>query len=126
MTAEELLNQFFDDLLFQIEKGNTHENLEKGRRYEIFEQLQDWKSRFAYSLSIYSNDHLINGKPHFHFDNKAKAISATFNFDGVMNENRGKNEIPSNILKELKYFLSKPSIQEKLTEMWNLKNPELK
>ena len=29
MTNEELLNQFFDDLLFQIEKGLTYEQLEK-------------------------------------------------------------------------------------------------
>ena len=115
----------FDELLFQVSKGNTFENYEKGVRYIGLEQVKEWKSRFGYKFSIYSNDHFINNKPHFHLDNEANEVHCKISFDGELFESKNK-EIPKNIYKELKKFLSKNEIQIILKDRWNLMNPNLK
>ncbi len=115
----------FDDLLTQIIKGNlTHEEIEKGIRYEEFQQVSEWKLKYGYKFNVYSNDHLINGKKHFHFDNKSENVFTKFDFKGNLLETKGK-PIPSNIMKELIYFLKKESTQINLHKLWDEQNPTL-
>jgi len=121
------LERNFDDLLFQTQRGKvTHEQLEKGIRYEQFEQFKEWKSLYGYKFNIYSNEHLIHGEKHFHFDNKQENVFCKIDFEGNVLDSNGKKYIPGNILKELLYFLSKKSVKERLHLVWNIKNPELK
>lgn len=122
----ENLEFWFDDLLFQIAKGNTHEKLENNIRYEQFQQVGEWDLRFGFKFNIYSNDHLINGKPHFHLDHEAQGIFCKVDFTGIVLETTGRNVIPKNVLKELAYFVSKTKIKGILVDMWNEKNPDLK
>jgi hypothetical protein len=35
--------------------------------YLELEKVKEWKSRFGYQFHIYSNDHCLDNKPHFHF-----------------------------------------------------------
>lgn len=120
------LDRLFDDLLFQTQRGNvTHEQLERGIRFEQFEQVKEWKLKYGYKFNIYGNDHLIDGKPHFHFDNSEENVFCKVDFEGNILEIKGTDCVSSKIVKELKYFLSKDSNQNKIIEMWNGKNPEL-
>lgn len=126
MTDYNKLDFSFDDLLFQTQRGSvTHEQLESGVRFEQFEQVHEWKSKYGYRFNIYGNDHFIDNKAHFHFDHTAEGIRCKMDFDGNVLESSGKKEIPANILKELRYFLSKPTNRNLVIEMWNLKNPSL-
>lgn len=120
------LDEYFDGFLHQMVKGVSHEAYERGARYWEFEQVKEWKSKYGYRFSIYGNDHLIDGKPHFHFDNQQNEVSCKLGFDGELFECKGKNTIPANVLKELRYFLGKEKIQSTLVEFWNAKNPEIK
>lgn len=115
----------FDELLFQVSKGNTFENLEKGIFYIGLEQVKEWKSRFGYKFNIYSNDHFINNKPHFHLDNSSEGIHCKISFEGEIFESKGK-ELPKNIQKDLIKFLSKDEINLLLKSKWNSMNPKLK
>ncbi|MFT6922036.1 MAG: hypothetical protein ACJA1C_001034 [Crocinitomicaceae bacterium] len=119
------IEEFFDSFLHQMLKGLSHESYEKGTRYMEFEQVKEWKSKYGYRFSIYGNDHFIDGKPHFHFDHKEKGIACKVGFDGEVFECQGKESIPSKVLKELKYYLSKESHRSILKKMWNDKNPTL-
>jgi len=126
MPDKNLFDRLFDDLLFQTQRGKlTHEQLERGVRHDQFEQVKTWQSKYGYKFNIYSNDHLIDGKPHFHFDNKEANIFCKVDFTGDILESSGDNTIPSNIIKELKYFLAKERTQQVIGEMWNSKNPDL-
>lgn len=126
MTENQKLDRYFDDLLFQtVSGGLTHEQLENGLRHDQFQKVKEWKSKYGFSFSIYGNEHLINGKKHFHFDNKEKEIFSKIDFEGNILEIKGKN-IPSNIEKDLKYFLQKSYVKPLLEEFWNNKNPHLK
>lgn len=119
------IDLIFDDLLTQIIKGNlTHEEIENGIRYEEFQQLSEWKLKYGYKFNVYSNDHLIDGKKHFHFDNKSDKVFAKFDFKGTLLELKGK-PIPSNIMKELIYFVKKESTQINLHKLWDEQNPTL-
>ena len=120
------LNCSFDELKFTFEKGLTIEDHKEGIRYLGLEKIKEWKSKFGYVFNIYSNDHFIENKPHFHFDNKEKGVSCKMSFDGNVFESKGKNEIDRKVLKELKYFLSMEKIQETIISKWNNKNPKLK
>lgn len=120
------LNRSFDELRFQFDKGLTIENHKNGIRYFGLEKVKEWKSRFGYVFNIYGNDHFIDGKPHFHFDNKEKGVFCKMSFDGEVFENKGKNDINKKVSKELKYFLSLEKTQELITSKWNEKNPKLK
>jgi hypothetical protein len=122
----DFLNKSFDELEFQFSKGLTIEKFEKGIRYFEFEQVKEWKSRFGYVFNIYSNDHFIDKKPHFHFDNKEKKISCKMSFEGDIFESNGINSIEKKVLKDLQYFLSKSENRKILIEKWNQKNPNLK
>lgn len=120
------IDLYFDDLLLQIIKGNlSHDDLAKGIRYEEFHQVSEWKLKYGYKFNVYSNDHLIDGKKHFHFDNKSANIFAKFDFDCNLLEIKGFKTIPANIMKELKYFVAKESIQIVLHKLWDDQNPTL-
>lgn len=129
MLEDDLINleEQFDGLLFQTQRGKvTHAQLERGVRYEQFEQFKEWKSLYGYKFNIYSNEHFINGEKHFHFDNKQENIFCKIDFEGGVLESNGKKDIPGNVLKELQYFLRKESIKNLLHKIWNDKNSDLK
>jgi len=119
------IDRYFDDLLFQTSKGLTHEQLEKGRRYESFVQVKEWKARFGCKFNVYSNDHLIDGKKHFHLDNNEANIHCKLDFEGNVLEQKGNNSIPSNVMKDLKYFLSNAKMVNELNTTWARLNPTL-
>lgn len=122
----ELLEQTFDELLFQTANGNTHSNKSSSSFYAELELVKEWSSRFGYRFSIYGRDHFIDNEPHFHFDNNEKGISCKISFSGAIKECKRKKTIPRKILKDLKYFIGKPEIKRILIDLWNKKNPELK
>lgn len=116
------IEQLFDEILYQFSKGISYENYNKGQRWIEFEKIKEWKSKFGYNFNIYSNDHLINNKPHFHFDNKEKEIYTKIDFYGNVLESLG-NDIPKKILKDLEFFLTDDKIQKIISEKWNERNP---
>ena len=121
-----IIERLFDDLLFQSIRGKvTHEQIEKGIRYDAFEQVKEWHLKYGYKFSIYGNDHFIDGKAHFHFDNISSEIFCKIDFDGNILEEKGKNTIPKNVYNELLYFLSKDHNKSILKGMWNNRNPSL-
>ncbi len=127
MAEENFIDKVFDDILFQTHRGRlTYEQLDSGRRFEQFEQVKEWKSKYGYKFNIYGNDHLIDGKPHFHFDNAGQKISTKMDFSGNVLEHKGKNSIPKKVLEDLNYFLQKESTKIKLISLWNSKNPSIK
>ena len=81
-SEENYLNQSFDEILIQLSKGNTLENLKKGKIWIGLHQVKEWKSKFGYQFHIYSNDHLINKKTHFHLIKKSLKIDCRFFFYG--------------------------------------------
>jgi hypothetical protein len=124
--VENSLNESFDEMLFQLSKGNTIEGLKKGKKWMGFEQVKEWKTRFGYQFHIYSKDHLIDKKPHFHLRNPSERIDCRMFFDGVIYDCKGDNFIDKKIKSAIEYFLSIPKHQSLLIEFWNHKNPSLK
>lgn len=125
ISTEVGLDRSFDELLLQTQdQGLTFEQIEYKHKHEQLQKIKDWNSKYGYALNIYSNEHLIEGKKHFHFDNKEKGIHAKVDFDGNVLEVKGKN-IPSNIEKDLKYFLTQSYVRRILEEVWKNKNPNL-
>ena len=122
----ERLNIGLDDILFQFSKGNTVERLEQGIRWESFQQVKEWKSRFGYQFHIYSNDHFIYKKPHFHLLNQSNNIDCRFFFDGTLYDCKSSGKIEKKVIEALSYFLTKQIQQSVLIELWNLKNPQCK
>lgn len=120
----ENLDKSFDGLLYQFSKGITYGSYKKGLRYHEFEQIKEWKSKFGFKFNIYGNDHLIDGKPHFHFDNEEKDIACKIDFQGNILECKG-SEVPSKTLKDLQFFLFQEKIQKIIHDKWNDKNPNL-
>jgi hypothetical protein len=73
------LNQSFDEVLFQLSKGISIEDMKKGRLWLELEQVKEWKSKFGFQFHIYSNDHLLKTtkqeyKPHFHLKKIVKIL----------------------------------------------------
>ena len=124
MNDFETMDLVFDDWLIQtIKYGLSHEELEKGVRVGEFEQVAEWKLKFGYKFNIYGKDHFIDGKPHFHFDNRETGVFSKIDFEGNVLESSGS--IPSKILKELAYFIRQEPIMKKMKAKWNEKNPTL-
>ena len=115
----------FDEILFQLSKGNTIEGLKKGRMWMGFEQVKEWKNRFGFQFHIYSNDHLIDNKPHFHLRKSSDNIDCRFFFDGALFDCKGNGTIDKKTLNALNYLLSNPLQQKRLIDLWNRKNPKL-
>jgi hypothetical protein len=119
------LDQSLDEILFQLSKGNTFERMKRGVYWSGFEQVKEWKNRFGYQFHIYSNDHLIDNKPHFHLRKKSDDIDCRFFFSGTLFDCKGKGKVDKKIISALNYLLSNPIQQKRLIEFWNLKNPDL-
>lgn len=120
------LNQGLDFILEQIAHGNTIEGLKKGKVWMGFEQVKEWKSKFGFQFQIYSNDHFIENKPHFHIVKKSENIDCRIFFDGMIYDCKGKSTIDKKTHEAIIYFVSQPQKQTLLREYWNKKNPELK
>ena len=123
---ENRLTQSFESIYFQFSKGNTAEGLNRGNRYMEYEQVKEWKSRFGYQFHIYSNDHFIDNKPHFHFIKTSDQIECRVFFDGTFYDCKGKGRLDKKAKDALDYFLSGEYAQKTLIEFWNSKNPQCK
>jgi hypothetical protein len=119
------LNKGIDFILDQLEHGNTIDGLKKGRIWMGFEQVKEWKSKYGYKFHIYSNDHLIDNKPHFHLIKNSEDVDCRFFFDGNLYDCKKENQIKKKVREALLYFLSKEKNQNLLISFWSLKNPEL-
>lgn len=124
--GSEKLNLMFDGLLIQtLKAGISFEDfLEKNSKNEFygeFEQLSSWNQRFNYRFSVY-NDHLINGKKHFHFDNNEKRVQLKMDFSGEILEDNGRNTIDKNVHKKLRKFLQLPDVINELNALWDKNN----
>lgn len=120
---ENKLNQGLDEILFQLSKGNTIEGLKKNRLWMGFDRIKEWKSRFGYQFHIYSNDHLIDKKPHFHIVKTSDGIDCRLFFDGTIYDCNGTQKLKKKVIEALEYFLSEADQQKRLIEFWNKKNP---
>lgn len=120
------LNIMFDGLLIQTLKRNiSYEEFvqinSNDEFYGEFEQLSSWNQQFGYKFSVY-NDHLIEEKKHFHFDNDEKKVHLKMDFDGNILEDNGKNRIDKRVHKILKQFLRQQSVKEEWNHLWNKNN----
>ena len=122
---EDNLNRGLDWILDQISHGNTIEGLIKGRVWYGLEQVKEWKSKFGYQFHIYSNDHFIDKKPHFHIVNQSESIDCKLFFDGALIECKGQSKLSKKVHRAIKYFISDSKRQDLLIELWNKKNPSL-
>jgi hypothetical protein len=126
MTNEKKLNEGLDNILYQIKRGVTIDEIKKGIFWIELEQIKAWKSRFGFQFQIYSNDHLIENKPHFHIVKISEGIDCRMFFNGKIYDCKGNKNIDKKVLEAINYFLSDNSIQILLQEFWNQKNPSLK
>ena len=125
MDGEELYLEIgFDEILFQLSKGLTIDQLKDGKRWFGFEQVKEWKNRMGYKLHIYSNDHLIENKAHFHLTKESESVDCKFDFKGnVLSCSQGA--VGRKIIDALVYFCEQPKNYERLIQLWNIKNPKL-
>ena len=125
---ENRLNQSFDELIIQISNGHSIERMKSGKlsMYLELEKVKEWKSRFGYQFHIYSNDHPLDNKPHFHFIKTSEEIECRVFFDGTIYDYKGKGRLDKKAKEALDYFLSGEYVQKTLIEFWNLKNAKYK
>lgn len=123
---EEKLNQSFDFIIHQLTKGNTIEGLKKGQIYEELHQVKEWKSKYGYQFHVYSNDHLIDKKPHFHIVKISDNINCRFFFDGSLYDCKGQKKVENKVMEAIKYFLEDKSNLTRLISLWNNKNTNLR
>lgn len=121
---EKILEESLDDILFQLSKGLTIEKLNKGIRWSGFEQVKEWKNRMGYKLHIYSNDHFIDHKAHFHIVKESESIDCKFDFKGNL-LGCAKNEVGRKLIDAIIYFCEHPNNYNRLVQIWNIKNPTL-
>lgn len=123
---EHKLNQSFDFIIHQLTKGNTIEGIKTGHLFMEFHQVKEWKSKYGYQFHVYSNDHLIDKKPHFHILKESENIDCRFFFDGSIYDCKGQNKLEKKVFDALGYFLEENSNITKLINLWNNKNPNYK
>lgn len=126
INQEDKLNQTFDDIIHQLTKGITIEGLKKGKKYIELHQVKEWKSKYGYQFHVYSNDHLIDKKPHFHIVKKSESIDCRFFFDGSVYDCKGQKKLEKKVVDALEYFLENNSNVTKLISLWNNNNPNYK
>ena len=119
------LDEGFDWIIHQLTKGNTIEGLKNNIRYSEFEQVKEWKSKYGFQFQIYSNDHFVDNKPHFHLVKKSTNIDCRLFFDGEIFDCKGNSQLDRRIKDAILYFLSITKNQKRLIELWNNKNPTL-
>jgi hypothetical protein len=120
------LEMTFDEILFQLSKGNTIDGLKRGRRWIGLHQVKEWKNQFGYKFHIYSNDHFIDNKPHFHLVKESEHIDCKIFFNGDVSSCHGVNKLEKKVKDALDYFLTNPRNQTLLIDFWNEKNSGLK
>jgi hypothetical protein len=120
------LNFGLDYILNQLAHGNTIEGLKVGKVWMGLEQVKEWKSKFGFQFQIYSNDHFIQNRPHFHIIKKSEEIDCRLFFDGEIYDCKGKNRLDVKTRKAIIYFVSDSKRQILLKKFWNNKNPQLK
>ncbi len=118
------LDEVFDDIIHQLTKGNTIEGIKNNRIFFEFEQVKEWKSKYGYQFHIYSNDHLIDNKPHFHLIKKADDLECRVFFNGEIHDFKGRGQLDKKTKEALSYFLESSKNQEILKNSWNNKNPQ--
>lgn len=123
---ENKLNEGLDNLLHQIFKGLTIDEIKSGKVWVELEQIKEWKSKYGFQFQIYSNDHFIDNKPHFHIVKKSENIDCRLFFNGDFYDCKGNKSIDKKVLEAISFFLTNNSIQILLVEFWNQKNPSLK
>ena len=123
---EEILNQSLDYIIHQLTKGNTIEGLKAGQRDIELHQVKEWKSKYGYQFHVYSNDHPIDKKPHFHIVKKSDNIDCRFFFDSSIYDCKRQNKLEKKVIEALGYFLEQNSNITKLINLWNNKNPNYK
>ena len=97
-----------------------------GQRYIELHQVKEWKSKYGYQFHVYSNDHPLDKKPHFHIVKKSDNIDCRFFFDGIIYDCKGQNKLEKKVIEALGYFLEQNSNITKLINLWNNKNPNYK
>lgn len=118
MASSNSLDQSFDMLLLQtIRAGLTHAQIENGIRYAPFQESTQTKLRYGYRFRIPDLQKDSSSKKWFYFENPEEDIVAKLGFDGVFLENK-KKPIPTNILSDLQYFLTKETVQLTLHQLW--------
>lgn len=123
---EDKLNESFDFIIHQLTKGNTIEGIKTRHLFMEFHQVKEWKSKYGYQFHVYSNDHLIDKKPHFHIIKESDNIDCRFFFDGNIYDCKGQNKLEKKVFIALEYFLEENSNIAKLIDLWNNKNPTYK
>lgn len=123
---EEKLNESFDEIIHQLTKGNTIEGLKAGQLYMEFHQVKEWKSKYGYQFHVYSNDHPLDKKPHFHILKESESIDCRIFFDGSIYDCKGQNKLEKKVKEALDYFLENDSNIKILINLWNNKNPTYK
>jgi len=123
---EDKLNQALDYIIHQLTKGNTVEGLKNGQKIIELHQVKEWKSKYGYQFHVYSNDHLIDKKPHFHIIKNSENIDCRFFFDGTVYDCKGQNKLEKKVLEAVEYFLQTSSNVAMLIRLWNNKNPNYK
>ena len=119
------LDEGFDWIIHQLTKGNTIEGLKNNIQYFEFEQVKEWKSKYGFQFQIYSNDHFVDNKPHFHLVKKSADIDCRLFFDGIVFDCKGSSQLDRRTKDAIVYFLSIPKNQNRIIELWNNKNPNL-
>ncbi len=119
------LDESFDWIYHQLTKGNTINGLRDNLIYLEFEQVKEWKSKYGFQFQIYSNDHFIDNKPHFHLIKKSENIDCRLFFSGEIFDCKGNSKLDKKIKDAVEYFLSLEVNQNRLIGLWNIKNPAL-
>jgi hypothetical protein len=90
-------------------------------QYQELDRIQSRGDKFGYAIYVYGNEHLIEGKKHFHLIHKAENIDCRFDFDGNILDEKEGEKINKKIKKLIKEYCSLD--KEKLENIWNKKNP---
>lgn len=122
---EKQLGEGLDWIIHQLTKGNTIKGLKNNKIYFEFEQVKEWKLKYGFQFQIYSNDHFIDNKPHFHLVKKSSDIDCRIFFDGTIYDCKGKGQLDRRAKEAIDYFLENPENQDILKKLWNNKNPNL-
>lgn len=123
--TDNVLNEGLDEIIHQLVKGNTIEGLKNGSFWFQLERVKEWKSKYGFQFQIYSNDHLIDNKPHFHLVKVSDKIDCRIFFDGTIYDCKGSIQLDKRTKEALIYFLEDKDIQNRLKDFWNIKNPHL-